>query len=77
MSSSNILIMMQIQFHEPNEKSSLGFNMLHTISFFNIPSKRYLDVIIQSGREKVSSTPQLPCPSIMRGGGCFLPVNHS
>jgi hypothetical protein len=39
-------------FHEPNGKSSLGFNMLHTISFFDIPSKRYLDVIIQPGRKK-------------------------
>lgn len=39
-------------FHEPNGKSSLGFNMLHTISLYDIPSKRYLDVVIQPGRKK-------------------------
>jgi len=39
-------------FYEPNRKSSLGFNMLHTISLLDIPSKCYLDVVIQPGSKK-------------------------
>lgn len=39
-------------FHEPNGKSKSGFNMLHTVSLFDLPSKRYLDTVIQPGREK-------------------------
>lgn len=39
-------------FHPSNGKSKKGFNMIHTISLFELFSKRYLDVIIQPGREK-------------------------
>ena len=39
-------------FHPSNGKSKKGFNMIHTVSLFELFSKRYLDVIVQSGREK-------------------------
>jgi hypothetical protein len=39
-------------FHPPNGKSTKGFNMLHTISFYDILSKRYLDCETQPGRLK-------------------------
>jgi len=39
-------------FHPPNGKSTRGFNMLHTISLFDILAKRYLDCVIQPGRKK-------------------------
>lgn len=39
-------------FHPSNGKSRRGFNMLHTISLFDLISKRYLDVIVQPGRRK-------------------------
>lgn len=39
-------------FHEPNGKSKSGFNMVHTISLYELFSKRYLDLEIQSGRLK-------------------------
>ena len=39
-------------FHPPSGKSTMGFNMLHTISLYDILSKRYLDCIIQPGRLK-------------------------
>ena len=31
-------------FHEPNGKSVSGFNMVHTISLYEVCSKRYLDL---------------------------------
>ena len=39
-------------FHEPNGKSASGFNMVHTISLFELCSKRYLDLEVQPGRLK-------------------------
>jgi len=39
-------------FHPPSGKSTNGFNMLHTISLYDILSKRYLDCTIQPGRLK-------------------------
>lgn len=39
-------------FHPAGGKSKKGFNMIHTISLFNLISKRYLDVVVQPGREK-------------------------
>jgi hypothetical protein len=39
-------------FHEPNGKSASGFNMIHTISFYEVFNKRYLDLEIQPGRLK-------------------------
>lgn len=39
-------------FHEPNGKSKSGFNMVHTISLYELFSKRYLDLEIQPGRLK-------------------------
>ena len=39
-------------FHPSNGQSLRGFNMLHTISLYDILSKRYLDCIIQPGRKK-------------------------
>ncbi|MCM1561922.1 MAG: IS4 family transposase [Butyrivibrio sp.] len=39
-------------FHPSSGKSKKGFNMLHTVSLFELFSKRYLDVAVQPGREK-------------------------
>lgn len=39
-------------FHEPNGKSLSGFNMVHTISLYEVCSKRYLDLEVQPGRLK-------------------------
>lgn len=39
-------------FHPSNGKSRRGFNMIHTISLFDLISKRYLDMVFQPGREK-------------------------
>ena len=39
-------------FHEPNGKSKSGFNMVHTISMYELSSKRYLDLEVQPGRLK-------------------------
>ena len=39
-------------FHEPNGKSSSGFNMLHTVSLYELCSKRYLDLEVQPARFK-------------------------
>ena len=39
-------------FHEPNGKSALGFNMIHTISLYELTNKRYLDLEVQPGRKK-------------------------
>jgi hypothetical protein len=39
-------------FHPPSGKSTRGFNMLHTVSLYDILSKMYLDCVIQPGRKK-------------------------
>lgn len=39
-------------FHPPSGKSSKGFNMIHTVSLYDILSKRYLDCVIQPGKKK-------------------------
>jgi len=39
-------------FHPSNGKSKRGFNLIHTISLFDLVSKRYLDMVSQPGREK-------------------------
>ena len=39
-------------FHPSNGKSQRGFNMIHTISLFDLVAKRYLDVVVQPGRRK-------------------------
>ncbi len=39
-------------FHPSSGKSKKGFNMIHTVLLFELFSKRYLDVIVQPGREK-------------------------
>lgn len=39
-------------FHEPNGKSASGFNMVHTVSLYEVCSKRYLDLEVQPGRLK-------------------------
>lgn len=39
-------------FHAPNGKSASGFNMIHTISLYELCSKRYLDLEVQPGRLK-------------------------
>ena len=39
-------------FHEPNGKSALGFNMIHTVSLYELTNKRYLDLEVQPGRKK-------------------------
>ena len=39
-------------FHPTSGRSNRGFNSLHTISLYDLLSKRYLDVIVQPGRFK-------------------------
>lgn len=39
-------------FHPPTGNSKKGFNSIHTISLYDLFSKRYLDVVIQPGRLK-------------------------
>lgn len=39
-------------FHPANGKSKRGFNTIHSISLFDLLSKRYLDVVVQPGRQK-------------------------
>lgn len=39
-------------FHPTSGRSNRGFNSLHTISLYNLLSKRYLDVVILPGRLK-------------------------
>ena len=39
-------------FHPPSAASSSGFNSLHTISLYDILSKRYLDCVFQPGMNK-------------------------
>lgn len=39
-------------FHEPSGKSKSGFNMVHTISLYELSSKHYLGLEVQSGRLK-------------------------
>ena len=39
-------------YHEPNGKSASGFNMIHTISLYEVCSKRYFDLEVQPGRRK-------------------------
>jgi hypothetical protein len=39
-------------FHPSNGQSLRGFNMIHTVSLFDLLSKRYLDCVIQPGRKK-------------------------
>lgn len=39
-------------YHPPTGRSKKGFNSLHTISLYDLFSKRYLDVVIQPGRLK-------------------------
>lgn len=39
-------------FHPASGRSKKGFNSLHTISLYDLLSKRYLDVVVQPGRLK-------------------------
>ena len=39
-------------FHPASGRSKKGFNSIHTISLYDLISKRYLDVVIQPGRQK-------------------------
>ncbi|ROR23881.1 DDE family transposase [Mobilisporobacter senegalensis] len=39
-------------FNPPNKTALQGFNMMHTVSFYDVLGKRYLDVVVQPGREK-------------------------
>ena len=39
-------------FHPTSGRSNKGFNSLHTVSLYDLLSKRYLDVVIQPGRLK-------------------------
>ena len=39
-------------FHPASGKSKKGFNSIHTVSLYDLLSKRYLDVVIQPGRLK-------------------------
>lgn len=50
-----------------------GFNAIHTISLFDLVSKRYLDVVVQPGRQKMNL---LPCASLWTMGGCHSDKNE-
>lgn len=39
-------------YYEPSGKTTLGYNMIHTIPLFDVISKRYLDIEFQPGRLK-------------------------
>ena len=39
-------------YYEPSGKTTLGYNMIHTISLFDVISKRYLDIEFQPSRMK-------------------------
>ena len=39
-------------YHPPTSNSKKGFNSIHTVSLYDLFSKRYLDVVIQPGRLK-------------------------
>ena len=39
-------------FHPASGRSKNGFNSLHTVSLYDLLSKRYLDVVTQPGRQK-------------------------
>lgn len=39
-------------FHPTSGRSKRGFNSLHTISLYDLLSKRYLDVVLQPGKRK-------------------------
>lgn len=39
-------------FHPASGRSKKGFNSIHTISLFDLLSKRYLDAVVQPGRRK-------------------------
>lgn len=39
-------------FHPPSGKSTKGFNMIHSVSLYDILNKRYLDCVMQPGRKK-------------------------
>lgn len=39
-------------YHPPTGNSKKGFNSIHTVSLYDLFSKRYLDVVIQPGRLK-------------------------
>lgn len=39
-------------YHEPNGKSVSGFNMVHTVSLYELLNKRYIDLEVQPGRLK-------------------------
>lgn len=41
-----------LSFNPPNKTALKGFNMIHTISFYDILSKRYLDLEVQPAKEK-------------------------
>jgi len=39
-------------YHPPTGRSKKGFNAIHTISLYDLLNKRYLDCVIQPGKEK-------------------------
>lgn len=39
-------------YYEPSKKTTLGYNMIHTIPLYDIISKRYLDIEFQPSRRK-------------------------
>ena len=41
-----------LSFIPPNKTAKKGFNMIHTISLYDVLSKRYLDLVVQPAREK-------------------------
>lgn len=57
-------------FHPASGRSKKGFNSIHTISLFDLLSKRYLDVIVQPGKQKNEFRALCQLITRYRYGGC-------
>lgn len=57
-------------FHPASGRSKKGFNSLHTISLYDLLSRRYLDVVVQPGRLKNEFAALCQLIGRYRYGGC-------
>lgn len=57
-------------FHPASGRSKKGFNSIHTISLYDLLSKRYLDVVVQPGRLKNEFAALCQLIDRYRYGGC-------
>ena len=64
-------------FHPASGRSKKGFNSLHTISLYDLLSRRYLDVVIQPGRHKNEFAALCQLIDRYIYGGCAWSVSRS